>query len=335
MKKTFFILGILVASNTMAQIDSTITINKDTISIGNMIIVGDKSSSKKKAKNKREAISINIGNDTLLSVISDTVKVGNLRIINKSEEDKDKRWAAVMNGDFKKTKIMIDKSPRKQKNVRTNWLMFDLGFANWQDKTAPLQYAPYPYNLPYQNIMAPAPSSSNLKLNNAKTSNVNIWVVQQKVNLSQHQWNLKYGIGIEMYNFRFEQPISFRNTPGSYVYFDNVNFSKNKLFVEYLTVPIQINYQSNPEVRKSFYASIGLSGGYLLQSHTKQISTERGKQKVYGSFDLNNTKLATIGEIGIGGIRLYGSYSLTNLFDKNLTTFNLAPYAIGLRFSRF
>ena len=192
-----------------------------------------------------------------------------------------------------------------------------------------------PAFLPYQSMLPAAPSSANLKLNNAKSSNVNIWIVQQKINLSQHQWNLKYGIGIEMYNFRFEQPISFSNTPGNYVYFDNVNFSKNKLFVEYLTVPVQLNFQSNPENKKSFYASLGLSAGYLVQSHTKQISEERGKRKVNGNFDLNNTKLATIGELGVGGIRLYGSYSLTNLFDKKLTSFDMAPFAIGIRFSKF
>jgi hypothetical protein len=164
---------------------------------------------------------------------------------------------------------------------------------------------------------------------------VNIWIVQQKASLYKNYWNLKYGVGIEMYNFRFEKPISFSNSAPNKMYFDDVHFSKNKLFVEYLTVPIQLNYHSHPENNKSFYASIGVSAGYLLQSHTKQISDERGKRKVNGNFNLNNFKMATIGELGIGGIRLYGSLSATNLFDKNLTSIDMAPFAMGIRFSRF
>ena len=147
--------------------------------------------------------------------------------------------------------------------------------------------------------------------------------------------NLKYGVGFEMYNFRFEQPISFSNTAGNNIYFDNVKFSKNKLFVEYLTVPVQLNFQSNPDNNRSFYASLGVSTGYLLQSHTKQISEERGKRKVNGNFNLNNFKMATIGELGVGSIRLYGSFNSTNLFDKNMTHLDMTPFAVGVRFSKF
>jgi hypothetical protein len=352
MKKIILILGILIVTNAIAQSDSANTIKADTIKIGNMVIVGGKTNSndndhhivnitidtKKKYKNRREDVKINIGNDTLVSVIEDTVKVGRIRIINKSEgEGEDnKNWESLLNGDFKKTKIIVEKAPKKLQNISTNWWIFDLGFANLVDNTDPAHQSLYQSTNPGGSLLLPnTPNSTNLKLNNVKSSNVNIWIVQQKANLYQHNWNLKYGLGIEMYNFRFEQPISFRNTPGSYVFFDNVHFSKNKLFVEYLTVPLQLNYQSNPDNHKSFYASLGLSAGYLLQSHTKQISEERGKRKVNGNFDLNNTKLATIGELGIGSIRLYGSYSLTNLFDKNLTNFDMAPFAIGVRFSKF
>jgi hypothetical protein len=178
-------------------------------------------------------------------------------------------------------------------------------------------------------------SSKDFKLNNVKSSNVNIWIVQQKASLYKNYWNLKYGIGIEMYNFRFQRPISFSNTPGNNIYFDDVIFTKNKLFVEYLTVPVQLNYHSKPDNKKSFYASLGVSAGYLIQSHTKQISEERGKRKVNGNFNLNNFKMATIGELGVGSLRLYGSYNLTNMFDENLNHFDLTPFAIGVRFSKF
>jgi hypothetical protein len=330
---TFITIG------SIAQTDSVIIKKQDTIKIGNMLIVGgnaDSSSRKENnvniiidAKGKRSqknGVTIYGVNDTLVAITDDTVKVGRLKIINKSEGSSSygqKNWESLLDGDFKKTKISFEREPKKLKPITTNWWIFDLGFANLVDNTI---QAPQ---------MSTLPKSTDLKLNNVKSSNVNIWIVQQKLSLYKHYWNLKYGIGIEMYNFRFENPISFSNTPGNYKYFDVVDFKKNKLFVEYLTVPVLLNYHSNPQNSKSFYASIGMSAGYLLQSHTKQISEERGKRKVNGNFDLNNFKLATIGELGIGSVRLYGSYSRTNMFNEKLTNFDMNPFAIGVRFSKF
>lgn len=332
----------------------------DTIRIGNMIIVSDKNivtdknktgsyeighglvkinlngndkgyrkatrvAIREKSDNNNPGLYVKSFKDTLISVNDDTVKIGSYHIIKSQKGDTKKNWGDIIeDGDFDNTHITIERTPKKLKNINTNWWIFDLGFANLQDntnnKTAPIG------NLP---------NSSYLKLNNVKSSNVNIWIVQQKVNLYQHYLNLKYGVGIEMYNFRFEQPISFRNDPNNAVYIDNVKFSKDKLFVEYLSVPIQLNFQSNPSNNRSFYASIGVSPGYLIQSHTKQISEERGKKKVNGNFNLSNFKMATIGELGIGSIRLYGSYNMSNLFDKNYTNLDLMPFAIGVRFSKF
>ncbi len=350
MKRAILIASIFLSVNVIAQTDTASSKKQDTIRIGNMVIVGDNTASteekqhvvnitidSKSKHNRNKGVKIYGGVDTLVSINDDTVKVGRLKIVNKREGTAgygQKNWESILDGDFKKTNISIEREPKKLKPITTNWWIFDLGFANLVDNTAPLMYAAN-YSLPYQSMMLSAPTSTNLKLNNLKSSNVNIWIVQQKLNLYQHYWNLKYGVGIEMFNFRFEQPISFSNTPGNYVYFDNAHFKKNKLFVEYLTVPIQLNYQSNPENNKSFYASFGMSAGYLLQSHTKQISEERGKKKMNGNFDLNNIKMSTIGELGVGSIRLYGSYSMTNLFDKNLTSFDMNPFAIGLRFSKF
>ena len=138
-----------------------------------------------------------------------------------------------------------------------------------------------------------------------------------------------------MFNFRLEQPVSFRNDLPNKMILDNVSFSKNKLFAKYLTVPFQLNFKSDPKSNKSFYMSAGMSAGYLVDARNKQKSNERGKQKYDGNFNLNNWRFATIGELGVGGIRLYGSYGLTNLFDKNVFAIEFHPYTIGLRFSNF
>ena len=319
-------------------------ISHGTIALGNMVVVKKNNGQNynyNRKRNRPYGTTINITNgkikkDTFLSVNDDTVRLGRLNIIKSQDSNHKKDWETMVeDGDFDNTDITIERAPKKLKNVTTNWFSFDLGYANYRDESAQMAYLSiYPIypDLPYSSYFL---NSSSLKLDNRKASNFNLWIVQQKLNLYQHKINLKYGVGFEMFNFRFEQPVSFRNEPGKTVFMDNVNFTKNKLFTKYLTVPVQLNFQPNPYSRKGFYASIGLSAGYLVDSRNKQISAERGKQKYDGNFELNNWRFATIGELGIGGIRLYGSYGSINLFDKNQSRFSLFPYAIGLRFSNF
>lgn len=304
---------------------------------------------------KKEAFKISVDNllngvDTIIQsndtvrVGGDTVKIGSILIVNKNQAqkgpefkttirigDSSKRW---FNGDFKKTKIEIAKGPKKLKNMETNWWTLDLGFANYHDKSPMIYWTmdALPNNL----SIYPGPlSSKSFSLNNKKSSNVNIWVVQQKLNLYKHKINLKYGVGVEMFNFRFEKPISFREDITDFVKYDDVVFSKNKLLVKYLTIPVQINFKPNPNLKKGFYASVGMSAGYLMNAKNKQISAERGKEKFEGNFNLNDWRVATIGELGVGSIRLYGSYGMTNLFNKRQVFYDMQPFALGLRFSKF
>ncbi len=290
-------------------------------------------------------------NDTIvLAANKDTVKIGSILIVTKKESE-DRNFKTVLkigdasfgepndgelgwiSGDFKKTKIEISKGPKKLKNIQTNWWTLDLGFANYHDKSPTIYWlAAHPDILPY----GPGPiQSSSFSLNNKKSTNVNLWVVQQKVNVYQHKINLKYGIGLEMFNFRFEKPISFREDISGYVKYDDAVFTKNKLLVKYLTIPLQINFKPNPNLKKGFYASVGMSAGYLMNAKNKQISEERGKEKFEGNFNLNDWRIATIGELGVGPIRLYGSYGMTNLFNKSQVFYDMQPFSLGFRFSKF
>ena len=293
---------------------------------------------------------IRTGNDTVLNG-SDTLKIGSILIVNKKEAEAPNFKTIIkigdasygrpkegeygwIKGDFKKTKIEISKGPKKLKNTETNWWILDIGFANLVDKSPTLYWlAANPNSLPF--YPGPVMSPENFTLNNRKSTNVNLWVVTQKLNLYQHKINLKYGLGVEMFNFRFNKSISFRENITNNVKYDDVSFTKNKLLVKYLTVPVQINFKPNPYMKKGFYASIGMSAGYLWNAKNKQISNERGKEKFRGNFNLNDWRFATIGELGVGSVRLYGSFANSNLFNKNQSFIDMQPFAVGLRFSKF
>ena len=95
-----------------------------------------------------------------------------------------------------------------------------------------------------------------------------------------------------------------------------------------------LNVNTTPHRKNGFSFSLGASAGYLIDSRNKQISGERGKQKYHGSFDLQPWRVATITELGLGPVRLYGSYSLNALHQAS-TGLDQFPYAVGLRFSNW
>ena len=317
--------------------------SRGTIAIGNVVIVkkqGEQNYNYNRRIRKPYGTTINFADkkvsfDISPSVNEDTVRLGSLQIIKSQDSNYKKDWVSMVEeGNFDNTNITIKRVPKKLKNIETNWWIFDLGFANFIDKSPTLYWlAANPNSLPF--YPGPLMSPENFSLNNKKSTNVNIWVVSQKLNLYQHKINLKYGLGVEMFNFRFDKPISFREDITTNVKYDVVSFTKNKLLVKYLTVPIQINFTPNPTNRKAFYASMGMSLGYLWNAKNKQISGERGKEKFRGNFNLDDWRFATIGELGVGAVRLNGSFANNNLFNKNQSFIDMQPFAVGLRFSKF
>lgn len=270
--------------------------------------------------------------DTLQNEKTDTVKIGNFVIVKKKKDknqDDDKSSGSKINITFGSNK-KVNKS-----NVSTNWFIFDLGFANLRDETdyAAAQSSGFLRPVPGATYEAGkrAPGKDDFRLNAGKSSNVNIWFFMQKVNVSKHILNLKYGLGLEMYNYRYSTNISYNANP-TYIFNDSVNFSKNKLYAGYLTVPFMVNVNTTPDKKRGFSFSAGVSAGYLVGSRQKQISAERGKEKNKSSFNLEQWRLAAVGELGLGPVRLYGSYSFNALHEGGLRQY---PYVVGIRFSNW
>ncbi len=227
----------------------------------------------------------------------DTIRVGNFVIVKRGKNgegnsDKGRTFTVTIRSNSHEYDTVVVK--RKQ-TFSTNWFIFDLGFANYTDKTnyAAVAGDPYLYTTSSQKPFG----KSDLKLI-TKSSNVNIWVFMQKLNIVKRAINLKYGLGLEMFNFRYDNNISYNKTP-AYIFRDSVNFSKDKLYTAYATVPMMLNINPFPN-KKRISFSVGASAGYLIGSHTKQKSDERGKTKMRGDFDLNQWRFAYVGELGIG-----------------------------------
>ncbi len=264
---------------------------------------------------------------------TDTIRIGGMIIIKKEAPDRKRQETTITIGGGNKN--------QKKSNISTaNWVI-DLGFANWSDKT---NYA----SATTQNYIVNKPGTaalgqSDFKLRTGKSTNVNIWAFMQRRNLIKHYVNLKYGLGIELNNYRFKSNISFKENGANpynnlqtinhaFVFRDSISFSKNKLAADYATVPVMLNFVTNPKVSGGINFSAGVSMGYLYSSRNKQISGERNKHKNRGDYDLEKWKFSYIAELGLGPARLYGSYSPNSIFENGL---KMMPYAIGIRLSNW
>lgn len=253
---------------------------------------------------------------------ADTIRIGGMVIIKKKGSNTD-----VVVTDPKKKNVEWNWRRNRDRNVETYYMVMDFGLSNFSDKT---NYASADARA-YAKTIRPgeaAFTASDFNLNNIKSTNFNLWFFIQKRNVINHVLNIKYGLGIETNNYRWENNISFKKGTLPYVFRDSVSFTKNKLALDYITVPFMININTAPGKNNPISFSFGVSAGYLYSSRNKQISAERGKLKNRGDFDARPWKISYIGELGLGPLKLYGSYAPKSMFERGL---DMRPYNIGLR----
>src|SRR5215831_7672071 len=204
---------------------------------------------------------------------NDTIHVGNMTII-KAHGNSDyygdssaKSWHRHHN---------------EPSRFSTNWFIFDLGFANYNDKTD--------YNSPTiqdpVNGFAPGATDHWFSLRTGKSVDVNIWIVMERMGLIKNIVSLKSGIGLELNNYRYQDRVKYEVNPTKVIIDTSTTYSKNKLAADYVTVPLMLNFNFTPHRERGFGLSFGVSAGYLYSSRQKTITEANGKHKTHNDFDL-------------------------------------------------
>jgi hypothetical protein len=253
----------------------------------------------------------------------DTIHIGGMIIIRKPG-NKD----IVQDKEYK----IKNRKTDKPSNISTNWWIFDIGFSNYQDNTVYSSIAAQQY--------APGSNASWLKLKNGKSRNVNVWFFMQKLNMAKHILNLKYGLGLELNNYHYKQPVRYDANPPATVdppriMLDNTmgrSYQKDKLAADYLTVPMMLNVNFTPRRHEGFGFSAGISAGYLYSARNKTITSDEGKKKAKDDFELEKWKLSYIAELSLGPVRFYGSVATKSMYERGL---DITPYNFGFRFSNW
>ena len=260
-----------------------------------------------------------LAQDTTVRSKSDTIRIGGMIII----KDKDKSDTS----ESKNRNITISNHrKRKSSNISTNWWITDIGFANLKDET---NYAAAQAS----GFVGTGVGPDQFDLRTGKSVNVNFWFFMQRLNVIKHVVNLKYGLGLELNNYRFEdERVRFSKNPTQITIDQGLkDVEKNKLAADYVTVPFMLNFNFTPGRDKGFGFSAGVSAGLLYDARQK-IKDNGKKTKLHDDFDLEKWKLSYIGELNLGPVKLYGSYAINNMWQKGL---DQTPYNVGIRLSNW
>ncbi|RYE25791.1 MAG: hypothetical protein EOP51_02915 [Sphingobacteriales bacterium] len=208
--------------------------------------------------------------------------------------------------------------------------MIDIGINSLNDKTdyttaAARNFLQVPATIQNDNLFS---------MRTGKSINVNIAPVMGKWRVLKTKGQKIYlglGVGLQMYNFRFNKNISYVNNSNPAVILeDSIGFTKNKLGLTYLTVPLMATFKTKLADKAWLVYGVGVSAGYRIDSWTKQISSARGKDKNHDAFNLNDFNTCISGEIGLDDyFRVFASYQLTALHTNAL---DQHPFSIGIRF---
>ena len=112
---------------------------------------------------------------------------------------------------------------------------------------------------------------------------------------------------------------------------DSISHGKNKLAVDYITIPLMLNFNFTPRREEGFGLSVGVSAGYRYSARQK-FKDDGDVKKTNGSFELEPWKISYIAELQFGPVKFYGSYATKSMYKNDL---NHIPYNVGIRFSNW
>ncbi len=220
-----------------------------------------------------------------------------------------------------------DKDVKSGPRFKTGMTMVDLGINILKDNTN--------YSAPavktFLNVPAAKQNASLFDLRQGKSINVNIYPLMVRYKALQTHGQRIYitsGLGLQLYNFRFDQPVTYTRGPQS-VIMDTQSFKKDKLAMDYLNMPLMFTFKTRLNKDSWLVYGGGITEGYRIDSWTKQVSGSGKKVKLHDAFGLADFNTCITAEFGVEGIfRFYATYQLTSMYTNGL---DQHPVSFGFR----
>jgi len=165
---------------------------------------------------------------------------------------------------------------------------------------------------------------------------INFW--EHYFEIVQEKFGIATGLGIEFNNYALSRNVSIYSddTITTGVQDPTKDIEKNRLKTEMINLPLMLETNIGKDADHSFHLAIGGMLSYRLGSKTKQIFDQGGKEfkaKSRSDFNMNPFRFNLVARVGYGNFTLYGSYSLTAMYDNEGP--ELYPFTIGVSLVSF
>ncbi len=217
----------------------------------------------------------------------------------------------------KKSSTKKDWSKVSLGNRANDHFMLQLGYDGWNGKTDSIQTKGF-------------------------SRHFNLYIMYDLPFKADPRFSIGAGVGLGSSNIYFDkQEVDITGTGSSISFPDKSetnHFKKFKLSTNYLEIPLEMRYVSNPEnTNKSWKAAVGLKVGLLVNAHTKgkNMLNSDGQninnyiEKESSRRYFNSAKAAGTLRLGYGFLGVHFDYQFTGLFKDGMGPV-INPYSIGL-----
>jgi hypothetical protein len=146
------------------------------------------------------------------------------------------------------------------------------------------------------------------------------------------------GLGYNVKNFTLANNYRLYRDPNSGITTGEKDpdhfLTRNRFRTAYITVPAMLQFNTNPNPKKSFRIGAGaLFGVKIFEAYRLKYNSSGSntREKYNSRFNANPYLVDLRGVIGFGTMNFYGTYSLNGLFKDNLGP-EVYPFTVGVAF---
>ena len=172
------------------------------------------------------------------------------------------------------------------------------------------------------------------EINQMKSFGFNYNLFDLKFPIAGKQLGITTGLGLGYQNYSFRNNFVLAHTSDTiYAVQDTVfNFTKNKLQVGTISIPLFLDYSFDKNFEKSYFIAVGVIGTYNYGTKQSVTGTYANGDEFVNStisaFNMNRWTLDATTRIGYGHFGMFVSYQLNSMF-KTGHTVAVYPFRIG------
>ena len=173
-----------------------------------------------------------------------------------------------------------------------------------------------------------------LEIDFNRSASLNANVFEKRFPIVKEYVGLTTGLGFQLSFYELKNNVNINVTNDSTygVLNETIDFSRNRLQLFYVQVPLLLEFNTSKNPEKNWHFSFGVTGAYKMGSsyRTKwKADGEKYKDKMRSNFNMNPFQAYGTAIVGYGNYSAFIHYGLTPLFEKGKGP-NFVPVNIGV-----